>query len=602
MSTLNICIQEKQNLITGEIKNERRNIFYYLSSSLKQNKIFTRINATQCRKNISINSNIYSLKVYFRLYSVVLSIGVSSMFMCALDSVADNILPSALPYLKKVLKSKNNSYIYWEQIVSSRIYGLAVGCILTILISNRFSRKWPMFWATVMCLVGALMSAFIKHGYLGLHIAVLGRFLNGIGSGLSQVIGSVMIAEIPSKQHRGTLLATLTVWSCIGELFGMTISLKTFLGTSKLWQYSLSMPALILIPALICIYIAPDSPRYLYEIGDIDGCEKSLKFYQHQLDIPKSLSEIKNEIKCIEKKSLYDSDEEKSSDSSNLEMNRPNILLSLNLYQVLKLKFYSTAFLKPLLIGTFVQTFVHLNDWMWIYYSTNIFQNVGLSTKAAMNASVYMSIPQAFVSIGLLFFFENFKRKKLLVVPTTASIILSLLASFGLFINTGFFCKQKMWFWMPIIASLDLVAAAVASESAYTIVPEIFCQNDRVLGTAFVGIIQNLFGGFISSYILTIINNYGVQYVLLPFCIINVIYITIFQIIVPETCNATFHEIYLKIQKKKFTMPNFNKLTKFIQIFGSKKGNIKFIIIIIFQIFVYIIMLHYLLNHIKKFI
>lgn len=196
-------------MITGEIKNERRNIFYYLSSSLKQNKIFTRINATQCRKNISINSNIYSLKVYFRLYSVVLSIGVSSMFMCALDSVADNILPSALPYLKKVLKSKNNSYIYWEQIVSSRIYGLAVGCILTILISNRFSRKWPMFWATVMCLVGALMSAFIKHGYLGLHIAVLGRFLNGIGSGLSQVIGSVMIAEIPSKQHRGTLLATL---------------------------------------------------------------------------------------------------------------------------------------------------------------------------------------------------------------------------------------------------------------------------------------------------------------------------------------------------------------------------------------------------------
>uniref|UniRef100_A0AAF5DR79 Major facilitator superfamily (MFS) profile domain-containing protein n=1 Tax=Strongyloides stercoralis TaxID=6248 RepID=A0AAF5DR79_STRER len=573
----NMCIQEKQNLITGEIKNEKNNIIYYFTNSLKQNKIFTRIKNTQSRKNITFNSNIYTLKVYFRLYAVVLSIGVSSMFMCSLDSVADNILPSALPYLKKILKSKNNSYVYWEQIVSARIYGLAVGCILTILISNRFSRKWPMFWATVMCLIGAVMSAFIKHGYLGLQIAVLGRFLNGIGSGLSQVIGSVMIAEIPSKQHRGTLLATLTVWSCIGELFGMTISLKTFLGTSTLWQYSLFLPALILIPALVCIYFAPDSPRYLYEIGDIDGCEESLKFYQHHLDIPKSFNEIKNEIngiKFYEKKSKYDSDEDKSSDSSNLEMNKLNKVLSLNFYQVLKSKLNSVIFLKPLIIGTFVQTFVHLNDWMWIYYSTNVFQNVGLSSKAAMKASVYMSIPQAIVSIGLLFFFENFKRKKLLIVPTTASILLSFLASIGLIMKNGIFSRQNMWFWMPLIASFDLIAAAIASESAYTIVPEIFCQNDRVLGTAIVGIIQNLFGGFISSYLLTILNNYGVQYVLLPFCIIN----------------------------KKLIIPNFNKFNRFLQFFNIKKGNVKFIFIIIFQLIVYIFVLHYFFIHIKNFI
>uniref|UniRef100_A0A0K0EXE4 MFS domain-containing protein n=1 Tax=Strongyloides venezuelensis TaxID=75913 RepID=A0A0K0EXE4_STRVS len=510
MSTLNLCIEEKQSLMTGDAKKESSNILHYLSSSLKQNKIFTKIKTSNCRKNISIISSIYSLKLYFRLYAVVLSVGVSSMFMYSLDSVADNILPSALPYLKKMLKSRNKGYIYWEHIVSARIYGLAVGCILTILISNKFSRKWPMFWATLLCLIGAILSAFIKHGHFGLYLAVFGRFLNGIGSGLAQVIGSVMIAEVPSKQNRGTLLATLTVWACIGELFGMTISLKAFLGTAKLWQYSLFLPALILIPALVCIYIAPDSPRYLFEIGDIIECEKSLRFYQHPLDVPVSLKEIKNEIcemKVHEKKSIYNSDEDTSSDSSLLEMNITTQFSSQNFYQYLKSKFNSRAFLKPLMIATFVQTFVHVNDWLWMYYSTNVFQAVGLSSKSAMNASVYMSIPQAIVSIGLLFFFENFKRKKLLVVPTIGSIIISVFASTGLLLKNGFISKHSMKFWMPVIASLDLITAAVASESAYTIVPELFRQNDRVLGTAFVGITQNLFGGFVSSYILTILNN-----------------------------------------------------------------------------------------------
>uniref|UniRef100_A0A0N4Z083 MFS domain-containing protein n=1 Tax=Parastrongyloides trichosuri TaxID=131310 RepID=A0A0N4Z083_PARTI len=493
MTALKIYVQEKQKLLTGVNLTNSNGIIKYFSF-FKQNNSCTKEPQKRSHKNLSYSSNnLTSLKVYLRLYAVVLSIGVSSMFMCSLDSVADNILPSALLYLKKIFKSKVKGFGYWEHIVSARIYGVAVGCVLTILISNKCGRKWPTFWATLMCLVGAILSALIKQGQWGLYIAVLGRFINGVGSGLSQVIGSVMIAEIPAKQHRGTLLATLTVWACIGELFGMTISLDHFLGTQKLWHYSLVVPSLILIPALCFIFIAPDSPRYLFEIGKLEECEESLKFYQHPLDVPSSLEEIIEEIteaRKSQKKSIYDSDEDKSGDSSILEMDRPLKTGNVYLFDYLKARFRSRVFLKPLIVATIVQTFVHLDDWMWIYYSTNVFQSVGLSSKTAMRASVFMSIPQAIISIGLLFFFENFKRKSLLIYPTIFSIILSCIAGIGLTSSTGFLSRKNMAYLMPIIATADLSAAAVASESAYTIVPELFSQTDRVLGTAFVGIIQ----------------------------------------------------------------------------------------------------------------
>lgn len=43
---------------------------------------------------------------------------------------------------------------------------------------------------------------------------------------------------------------------------------------------------------------------------------------------------------------------------------------------------------------------------------------------------------------------------------------------------------------MPILATIDLASAAAASESAYTVVPELFSQRDRILGSAIVGITQ----------------------------------------------------------------------------------------------------------------
>ncbi|VDK64314.1 unnamed protein product, partial [Cylicostephanus goldi] len=153
-------------------------------------------------------------------------------------------------------------------------------------------------------------------------------------------------------------------------------------------------------------------------------------------------------------------------------------------------RFKNGQFVRPLLLGLFVQSFVHLDDWLWISYSTHIFGKFGMTMGTAQRASLFMSLPQAFISLGLLSCFEDFTRRSLLLLPTLFSVFIGILAILA--VNFG-----KVLAGMPvastlaILAAMDLSAAAVSGESAYAIVPELFLPDDKILGTAIVGIAQD---------------------------------------------------------------------------------------------------------------
>jgi len=51
-----------------------------------------------------------------------------------------------------------------------------------------------------------------------------------------------MLAEIPPIRQRGIALASLTVWACLGELFGMFISLNNV--STKLESYKCAYSSL----------------------------------------------------------------------------------------------------------------------------------------------------------------------------------------------------------------------------------------------------------------------------------------------------------------------------------------------------------------------
>ena len=69
----------------------------------------------------------------------------------------DNLLPAALPFFLSIYKKKEDAELAWELMVSARIYGLAVGCFLAIIISMKSGRKFPVILGELKVLLNSII-------------------------------------------------------------------------------------------------------------------------------------------------------------------------------------------------------------------------------------------------------------------------------------------------------------------------------------------------------------------------------------------------------------------------------------------------------------
>ena len=58
--------------------------------------------------------------------------------------------------------------------------------------------------------------------------------------------------------------------------------------------------------------------------------------------------------------------------------------------------------------------------------------------------------------------------------------------------------------------------------------------------------LQNLFGGLLTTMALPLMNSHGTEFVLIPFALMNLVYIAVIAKLLPETCGRTFHVKYQK--------------------------------------------------------
>ncbi|KAL3074202.1 hypothetical protein niasHS_015032 [Heterodera schachtii] len=360
-----------------------------------------------------------------RMFVVALSIGAGSMFLVSLDSVVDNLIPMARKYLIRFYGSEKEATFAWGWVVSARSYGIAFGCFCAFLCSDCPSRKWPLICSFLISFAGGILCMLIRVPDFGIFLCCLGRFLSGLGSGLAQVVGSAMLAEIPQIRLRGTCLASLTVWACVGELAGLFMSLDTT------WHIALGLPVLIIPFSLAVLFMAPDSPRALFLLGKENEAFEALKYYQNSENWIPSMKDIKSEMMF----SNYYWPKENGQNGTWPHAEVPLLEKGpIGQYCCAKrrCRFGTGKFVRPLLIGTFVLTLAHLDDWLWISYSTQAFENVGISSADSQRASFWMAFPQALTSLCLLFCFDGFSRRKLLIFPTLGSICCSIFTIFAL--------------------------------------------------------------------------------------------------------------------------------------------------------------------------
>lgn len=196
-------------------------------------------------------------------------------------SVAAAILPFLFPALGGLLygydigatscalisiESSSLSGISWYDLSSVQIglttsgslYGALIGSVLAFNIADFFGRRRELILAALLYLVGALVTA-VAPSFI---VMVIGRFVFGVGIGLSMHAAPMYIAETAPTQIRGRLISLKEFFIVLGMVVGYTVgSLLVDMVSGWRYMYGVSSPLSVIMG--IGMWWLPASPRWL---------------------------------------------------------------------------------------------------------------------------------------------------------------------------------------------------------------------------------------------------------------------------------------------------------------------------------------------------
>jgi SP family xylose:H+ symportor-like MFS transporter len=281
-------------------------------------------------------------------------------------------------------------------LVSSALIGCIVGGLIGGWVSTRFGRKRGLVMAAVLFLLSALGAAApefpfapIGHGGAG-YMAnfVMYRILGGIGVGLASMLSPMYIAEIAPPKIRGNLVA----WNQFAIIFGMLVIYFVNFGISKTgsgdaWLNTIGWRYMFLsgtIPAglfLLLLFFVPETPRYLMLKGNEAGARAVLAKLVTPEEAEKEFAEIRR----------------------SLQVHHSGKLLSFGMGLII--------------IGVTLsvfQQFVGIN--VVLYYATDIFRGMGLSTNASLFQTIIVGAVNLTFTVVAILAVDKFGRRPLQII------------------------------------------------------------------------------------------------------------------------------------------------------------------------------------------
>ncbi|KAK9475862.1 general substrate transporter [Lipomyces japonicus] len=134
-------------------------------------------------------------------------------------------------------------------------------------ISDRIGRRWSMFVATILLILGGSLQCGAQH----INYMYAGRFFAGMGVGVFYMIIPIYQSEIAHPSIRGRLTALQQTFLGIGGLVSGWVAYGCYANFSNDDQRQFRVPlGLQIIPSLIVmsfIFFLPESPRWLIKKG-----------------------------------------------------------------------------------------------------------------------------------------------------------------------------------------------------------------------------------------------------------------------------------------------------------------------------------------------
>jgi MFS family permease len=158
--------------------------------------------------------------------------------------------------------------------------GGLIGALAAGPLSARYGRLWTMRVNTILMAVGPFAEAVSPN----IPVLSLGRFISGLGAGVSVVVVPIYISEIAPPKEKGFFGAFTQIMTNMGIF--ITQLLGYFLSHGQMWRVILAVAGVIGVLQAIGLMFSVESPKWLADHGRARDAKNDLRRIRgHQADI-----------------------------------------------------------------------------------------------------------------------------------------------------------------------------------------------------------------------------------------------------------------------------------------------------------------------------
>ncbi|QIW99754.1 hypothetical protein AMS68_005272 [Peltaster fructicola] len=416
-------------------------------------------------------------------------------------------------------------------IVSIYNLGAFSGCILTFFIGEKIGRRWCIFLAMIIIVVGALLQAT---SYSVAQIMVA-RYITGIGSGLDTSTVPMYQAENCDARVRGRLLSLEPFGVGIGIVISYFFDYgMSFVGGQVSWRVPIACQAFFAFVCMFLVLTIPESARWLMAHGRVDEATQTLcELYDAPEDDPRihrQKRDVLDVLKLEEKQGQY------------------------NWSQLFKKDNIKTR--RRVMLAYGIQVMNQLGGINFVvYYVPSALQfNVGVDANLALLIGGFVNLMFPIGSLIPSIFLDRLGRRKPMMWGSAGLAVCMLMISVLLSIKGKGPSSASIAFFFLYM----LIFGASANCVPWVYVPEILPLRARAKGSA-IGISANwLWARYVLDDVgppLTVVQNFVVVMITptminsldwkayLVWMCTNAAFIPIIYYFYPETANLTLEEV-----------------------------------------------------------
>lgn len=198
-------------------------------------------------------------------------------------------LPSFFDYFNIQLTGPNASYGTQITGATNGLFagGGMIGCMIVPWLTDKFGRKLGIQIICSVCIISAIIQGASVH----IAMFLIGRFLNGVGVGMMDVIVPIYQSEVSPAKNRGRMVGSHGFLVVCGYAGAGWTGLGCFFEKNPAIQWRLCLTLQVVAPLLLILGSPwlPESPRWLVLNGREDEGFANLRKLHRRTDDPEEI-------------------------------------------------------------------------------------------------------------------------------------------------------------------------------------------------------------------------------------------------------------------------------------------------------------------------